>query len=254
MSIWQTPCPSTLTNSLKKSPAGLLQASKHVLHLVLIIDLLSIDSYSATVYNGDMHVSEHAYSLEELAEMVGLSIRTIRYYISEGLLPGPGARGKAALYGEEHLLKLRLIRLLSRQHVPLVEVHARLLHLSLQEIRAILEEEEAQTALLEQTAQALPQQEYVAKLLRSARESRQASPAAPRYVVPHPDQLGELPAPAGRHGKNTQEEPPASRGIWQRWELAPGIEIHVRTESEHQHRSLLARLFQAAGKRYPPVS
>ena len=167
-------------------------------------------------------------------------------------LRGAARGAEAAIYGEEHLLRLRLIQLLSRQHVPLVEMHARLLHLSLHEIRALLKEEEAQTALLEQAAQAPPSQEYVAKLLRNAREARQASPAAPRSVAPHPDQLRDLPAPDRRHGKNIQEELPTSRGVWQRWELAPGIEIHIRTESEHQHRSLLARLFQAAGKHYPP--
>jgi len=40
---------------------------------------------------------------------------------------------------------------------------------------------------------------------------------------------------------------------WQRWELAPGIELHVRADNEDQQRQLLERLFQAAGKCYSPV-
>ena len=51
--------------------------------------------------------------IEELADLVGVPVRTVRYYIAEGLLPGPGTRGKGTVYGEEHLLRLRLIRLLA---------------------------------------------------------------------------------------------------------------------------------------------
>jgi DNA-binding transcriptional MerR regulator len=230
----------------------------------------TIDSNSVTVYNSSMEDSEHHYSIEDLAELVNLSIRTIRYYISEGLLPGPGARGKAAIYGEEHLLRLRLIRLLSGQHVPLVEMRDWLLRLSLNEIRALLVEEEERTALYEQAKEASSPQEYMARLLRNAREARQApQPPAQRSIQPLLSQLVYKPAPRQQNVKRIQEKPlesdmptplvgaslPAAEPErWQRWELAPGIELHIRAESEHQHRGLLERLFQAAGNVYPPSS
>jgi DNA-binding transcriptional MerR regulator len=218
-----------------------------------------------------MEDSEHHYSIEELAELVNLSIRTIRYYISEGLLPGPGARGKAAIYGEEHLLRLRLIRLLSRQHVPLVEMRDRLLRLSLNEIRTLLVEEEEHAAQYEQAKQASSPQEYMVRLLRNAREARQAPqpPAQRSMQQPSSRQPLYTPAPGQHNVKRVQEKPPelavavplvsASTPAteperWQRWELAPGIELHVRADSEQQHRSLLERLFQAAGKIYPQSS
>jgi Ca-activated chloride channel family protein len=198
-----------------------------------------------------MEESENHYSIEELAELVDLPIRTIRYYISEGLLPGPGARGKAAVYGEEHLLRLRLIRLLSRQYVPLVEMRNRLLPLSLDEIRALLTEEEAHVTRLEQAAPS-PREGYVATLLRKARTERQEPPSPPLPYAPAPGQAGR---------KKVAEAPPAplastpmpvpAAGQWQRWELAPGVELHVRADSEVQQRPLLERLFQAAHKHYP---
>ena len=42
-------------------------------------------------------------TLEDLVNISGLPIRTVRFYIQEGLLPGPDSRGKNARYTEEHL-------------------------------------------------------------------------------------------------------------------------------------------------------
>ncbi|HZW02420.1 MAG TPA: MerR family transcriptional regulator, partial [Anaerolineaceae bacterium] len=50
------------------------------------------------------------YLIHELADLAGVSIRTIRYYINEGLLPAPDARGRYSTYREEYLDRLRLIR------------------------------------------------------------------------------------------------------------------------------------------------
>src|SRR5436853_4256848 len=80
-------------------------------------------------------------SIEDLAARAGVRVRTVRFYIAEGLLPGPGARGRAAAYGEEHLLRLRLIRRLAERHVPLAEMRARFAHLPLEDVRALLAEE-----------------------------------------------------------------------------------------------------------------
>jgi DNA-binding transcriptional MerR regulator len=50
-----------------------------------------------------------SYSLQELAQLVGLKPRTVRSWIQQDLLPGPGARGRGAQYGEEHRRRLHLI-------------------------------------------------------------------------------------------------------------------------------------------------
>ncbi len=51
----------------------------------------------------------------ELARRSEVSIRNIREYQDRGLLPPPRHEGRAALYGEDHLVRLRLIsRLLAR--------------------------------------------------------------------------------------------------------------------------------------------
>jgi DNA-binding transcriptional MerR regulator len=50
------------------------------------------------------------YTARGLAELVGLSERTVRYYVAEGLLPPPPRRGRGAHFGEGHLTRLKLIR------------------------------------------------------------------------------------------------------------------------------------------------
>ena len=50
-----------------------------------------------------------AYGLAELAARSGVPARTIRFYQSAGVLPRPERRGRAAVYRENHLDRLRLI-------------------------------------------------------------------------------------------------------------------------------------------------
>jgi len=49
------------------------------------------------------------YGLAELAARSGVSARTIRFYQSVEVLPRPDRRGRAAVYRERHLERLRLI-------------------------------------------------------------------------------------------------------------------------------------------------
>ena len=47
------------------------------------------------------------FSLIELSNSTGVDSRTIRHYISIGLLPSPFSRGRSAKYGQIHLDRLR---------------------------------------------------------------------------------------------------------------------------------------------------
>ena len=60
--------------------------------------------------------------LTDLADRAGVSVRTVRYYIQQGLLPKPEARGPGAHYTGEHLDRLLVIKRLQREHLPLGEI------------------------------------------------------------------------------------------------------------------------------------
>jgi DNA-binding transcriptional MerR regulator len=78
-------------------------------------------------------------SLNDLCEHADVSVRTVRYYIQQGLLPPPDRAGPGATYTPGHLDRLRLIRRLKDQHLPLAKIRRRLAGLSDDDIRTMLD-------------------------------------------------------------------------------------------------------------------
>jgi DNA-binding transcriptional MerR regulator len=61
-------------------------------------------------------------TLAELAEATGIPARTIRFYISRGLLDGPSKAGRGAFYTSAHLQRLEKIKALQAQGRHLSEI------------------------------------------------------------------------------------------------------------------------------------
>jgi DNA-binding transcriptional MerR regulator len=61
-------------------------------------------------------------TLAELSEASGIPARTIRFYISRGLLKGPVKAGRGAVYSPEHLSRLEEIRTLQASGRMLSEI------------------------------------------------------------------------------------------------------------------------------------
>jgi DNA-binding transcriptional MerR regulator len=49
-------------------------------------------------------------TIDELAVRTGLTVRTIRFYAGQGLLPPPVRRGRLAYYGPSHRMRLEFVR------------------------------------------------------------------------------------------------------------------------------------------------
>jgi len=62
---------------------------------------------------------ERTYKLEELARAADISPRTVRYYVQRGLLPAPQFRGRDTVYTAKHISRLKAIRRLQDQYLPL---------------------------------------------------------------------------------------------------------------------------------------
>ena len=65
---------------------------------------------------------DERYSLTELADLAGVTPRTVRYYLASGLLPAVGQTGPGSKYTPDHLARLQLIRRLQAEHLPLAEI------------------------------------------------------------------------------------------------------------------------------------
>lgn len=200
---------------------------------------------------------ELGLTIEELAERFGVSVRAIRYYIAQGLLPGPGARGKAATYGEEHIARLGLIRQLTERHTPLAKIEELLRGLSLDEVKALQVAEESVSAQLVEAERRQSPQDYVQALLDGARQARglpQASQApqrawAPDSSVPPGSAKRSLRAPASPAPDMTSAGASESANeTWRRWTLAPGIELQVSADAQAQFGKLLRELLRVANE------
>lgn len=49
-------------------------------------------------------------TLDQLTKRVGMSVRTVRFYTTRGLVPPPTRRGRSGYYSSEHVVRLELVR------------------------------------------------------------------------------------------------------------------------------------------------
>ncbi|MGC4108399.1 MAG: helix-turn-helix domain-containing protein [Thermomicrobiales bacterium] len=78
------------------------------------------------------------YTIADLERETGVTSRTIRYYISEGLLQPAYGRGPSATYDADHLLRLRMIQQLKDERLPLAEIKERISQLTPEDIAVML--------------------------------------------------------------------------------------------------------------------
>lgn len=71
-------------------------------------------------------MDEGRYDVGELASLGGVSRRTVRYYVQEGLLEPPLSLGRGARYTEEHLQRLLKVKELQERGLRLDEVRSAL--------------------------------------------------------------------------------------------------------------------------------
>ena len=62
------------------------------------------------------------YAIGDLAELGGVSRRTVRYYVQEGLIPTPFGIGRGNHYGREHLDQLLKVKSLQEAGRTLDEI------------------------------------------------------------------------------------------------------------------------------------
>ncbi len=202
------------------------------------------------------------YSLTELADLAGVTPRTVRYYLAQGLLPAVGAAGPGTRYDDRYLARLRLIRRLQAEHLPLAEIRRRLDDLGDDEIRELAGAEEpdapAGTAL-----------DYLRTVL-GGQTTRQPATPLPPVSVPPPRMTREMrlaptdaAAPVAAPALMTRAQPRESaapadattattpstaieRSQWDRLALTPDIELNIRRPLGRAHQKQVDRLVTIA--------
>lgn len=73
-----------------------------------------------------MDVGEPRFSMAELVESSGLQERTIRYYISQGIVDPALGRGRSRYFTPRHLVQLEQVARLRKLRLSIEEIRARL--------------------------------------------------------------------------------------------------------------------------------
>ena len=162
--------------------------------------------------------------INSLSRAADVPVRTIRYYLAEGLLPSPNGRGPASSYSREHLDRLRLIRGLQDARPPLALIKTRLAGLDAAGVARALAE-------LEGEVQGEPRSaaDYVRRVIAQARQV---------------EAIPETPPTHGTDSAAAPKTPP--RRTWERITLHPDIELHVRRPLARADQRRLDALLEQA--------
>ncbi len=85
----------------------------------------TLDNATLAVYINCVE-QEAQYSVAELARLGGVSRRSVRYYVQEGLLPAPLGLGRGRHYGRAHLEGLLKIKSMQERGMSLAEIRREL--------------------------------------------------------------------------------------------------------------------------------
>jgi DNA-binding transcriptional MerR regulator len=153
-------------------------------------------------------------TINELANEAGVTTRTIRYYVEQGVLPPPEA-GYPAQYTEDHIYRLALIRRLKDEYLPLDEIRAMLDGLDTAQVQALLAEHTPQMQRKTAAAPGLVNSaaDYINEVLNrgTTREQLRNKVAPNQYPSGNQQGPGSRPGTTNRRAYDEWEEEQENR-------------------------------------------
>jgi len=162
-------------------------------------------------------------TLKDLCEESGVSERTVRYYMAQGIIPPAPRSGPGVRYPRAHVTRLRLIRKWQEANLPLEQIRKQL---------ADLDDVEVERLFQSQAPKAAREPEAGGRALDYVRKALGMSSAA----TPAPSQMPLIPA----------TEVPVARSQWERYVVDEDVEIHVKRPLSHLKNRRVDALIQEA--------
>lgn len=202
---------------------------------------------------------EKRYLISDLADLAGVSPRTIRYYTDEGLIPQPEVDGKYGYYTNAHLVRLQLIKQLKDNFLPLREIRQLLTGMTDEQVeqqvgknamlasngpelmRSMVVPSEPPTGM--QGGEAGSAMEYIARVLggQNAVQTTRVEEGSTVY------RREAHPAPATMAG-TTLRSMEGTVEQWEKVKLAEGVELMVRQPPDKQAQYAIQQLILLARK------
>jgi DNA-binding transcriptional MerR regulator len=180
-----------------------------------------------------MFTDPATFDISELAQAAKVTVRTIRYYVQQGLLPQPGSRGPGTRYDQGHLERLQLIKRLQREHLPLAEIRRRL---------EAMDEAAVRQAMIEpppQPARPSAALSYLHDVLGDSDAFAEGTVA--RAQVHEPPPVSDFFAEADPVVRRRPD-----RTMWERVALSPDIEFHIRRPLTRDQNRKVDRIIDTA--------
>ncbi len=167
--------------------------------------------------------------IKDLCTRAGITPRTVHFYIQQGLLPPPEGAGRGARYTEAHLARLRLVRRLQKEHLPLNEIRRRL---------AALTDDQVGQALATGTPSSPRASNSALDYIESVRFSAGQKRRAPHASRPTVDAVASLTTePARSLVRHSQ---------WERIVLNDDLELHIRRPLSRERNRFVDKLLAFA--------
>ncbi len=178
--------------------------------------------------------------LTELAETAGVTPRTVRYYVQQGLLPSPGTRGPGTKYDRALVDRLQMIKLLQREHWPLAKIRSHLETLDDEGVGRELEHPPV-LPLPRVSDSALRYLRGVLEPDRVAAELTGVRESSPFYAHLPPSAMTAGAEAQASHGKWQ-----VTKSTWERIRLTRDVELSIRRPLTREQNRLVDRLLEAA--------
>ncbi|HKQ52188.1 MAG TPA: MerR family transcriptional regulator [Pyrinomonadaceae bacterium] len=168
--------------------------------------------------------------------------RTVRYYLTEGLVsPAEEKQGTASVFGYRHLLQLLVVKKLQAEHLPIRKIRDLVDGRTERELERLLG---AEGGAASKKNEAL---NYLEQLLTKPAPPQRAQPPPARSVSPP-----TAPAP-----QSLSTSAGGAGGTWSRVELEPGLELHVHdqyrppreTRGLRRLTQLILRVIESQGRK-----
>lgn len=194
-------------------------------------------------------IMEEKFLIQDLEQRTRVSVRNIRYYTDQKLLPPPAYRGKQAYYTGEHLKRIQVIQRLRERHFSISEIRKILYQLDETGLQRLLEYQDSYHSDLD--------------IFTNKKHSQEVNPD-PQNTVAYIDYLlGRRPLPTTNAAMPMKEPPvlmqmasqPRSNSLpraesWERIPLAPGVELHVLQPVNPADQETILLLVETARKAF----
>ena len=213
-----------------------------------------------------LNFMQATFTISELESITGTRRRTIHFYVQQGLLPAPMGTGGSARYGEEHILRLIIIREMQNSHLKLTGIREALDAMSIDEMKEIAKTAGGPNITWDSNSIG----RWVAhtgKDVDFIREQGSPYMNVGNFSVSEPDEapasfsfldaLDKARSRGNPKGSVSQSNPAAEEkrklssgeaAQWERINLADGVELHVRSDRHDRHRTKIDRIIDYCRK------